>query len=74
MRSGRGKSIPSRGEFELLRELGSTRFAAVLPEIGGDWRTVYTKIFKDLAPRPSASVKRARAEIAEEVRRVMARH
>ena len=65
--------LPSRGEFALLLELGSTRFETVMPAVGGDWAAVYRQTFKDLAPRPSASMKRARKEVDEEVRRVRSR-
>ena len=33
--------LPSRGEFALLRRLGSVRFETTLPPIGGDWSSVY---------------------------------
>jgi hypothetical protein len=62
--------LPSRGEFALLRELGSTRFEITMPEVGGDWREVYRRIFANLAPRPSRSVKRARSEIEAEAKRL----
>ena len=62
--------MPSRGEFALLHELGSVRFEITLPEIGGDWQLTYTRIFRELAPRPSASVKRARREVEAEVKRL----
>ena len=65
--------MPSRGDFALLNELGSERFEITLPEVGGDWQQVYQRIFRDLAPRPSASVKRARKEVDSEVRRLRGR-
>jgi hypothetical protein len=65
--------LPSRGEFGMLHELGSIRFPTILPVIGGDWREVYTRIFADLAPRPSKGSKRMRAEIGAETAAIKAR-
>jgi hypothetical protein len=65
--------LPSRGEFALLHSLGSIRFEIVLPQIGGEWTEVFSSIFRDFAPRPSAGVKRARAQISEEVARLRRR-
>ena len=65
--------LPSRGDFALLHELGSTRFETVLPEVGGEYAAIYRQVFKDLSPRPSSSVKRARREMEDEVRRVRSR-
>ena len=44
--------LPSRGDFALLNELGSSRFEVVLPNVGGEWSAVYRQVFSDLAPRP----------------------
>ena len=64
--------LPSRGKFELLREMGSKRFEIELPDIGGDWTDVFTRVFKRLAPRPTAGAKRAHAEIETEIARLRA--
>ena len=53
--------LPSRGKFELLAEVGSISFPTILPPVGGDWEAVYTSLFTELAPRPSAGAKRGRA-------------
>jgi hypothetical protein len=65
--------LPSRGEFALLRRLGSTRFETVLPAIGADWMEAYRGVFGAFAPRPSAGVKRARKQVVDEVRSIRAR-
>ena len=64
---------PSRGKFELLAEMGSVSFPTILPPVGGDWEDVYTSLFTELAPRPSAGAKRSRAEIASELSSLKAR-
>ena len=55
--------LPSRGEFELLKELGSIPFEMKIPPIGGDWEQVLRDVFSSLAPRPNPGAKRARSEV-----------
>ena len=38
-------NLPSRGNFELLAEMGSLEFEMILPPVGGDWWRVYTSLF-----------------------------
>ena len=61
--------LPSRGEFALLAAMGSERFDASLPPVGGDWAAV----FRALQRRPSAGAKRARAELDSELAAARAR-
>ena len=54
---------PSRDEFALLRELGAVYFEVGWPPIGGEWSQVFKDVFRSLAPRLTASRKRARDEV-----------
>ena len=66
--------LPSRGEYDLLRDrYSSVWFDSRLPDIGGDWLAVYRRVFSELAPRPTPGVKRQRREIDEQVREIRAR-
>ena len=66
--------LPSRGEYDLLRDrYSSVWFDSRLPGIGGDWLAVYRRVFSELAPRPTPGVKRQRREIDEQVREIRAR-
>ena len=64
--------LPSRGKFKLLQEMGSVRFEIELPDIGGDWTDVFTRVFRRLAPPPTAGAKRGGAEIETEIARLWA--
>ena len=52
--------------------MGSVRFEIELPDVGGDWSDVFRRVFRKLAPRPTAGAKRARAEIESEIARIRA--
>ena len=54
---------PSRGEFALLTEFGSTEFEIRWPDLTSPWAGLFTQIFDEFAPRPSNSEKRARQSI-----------
>jgi hypothetical protein len=56
----------------MLKEMGSLPFEINLPEIGGDWTEVFTKVFREYAGRPTPGVKRARTEVNAEIRRIRA--
>jgi len=58
---------PSRGEFSLLRELGSTEFAVRWPDLDSAWAQVYDDIFDEFAPPPSKAEKRARGVVASAI-------
>ena len=65
--------LPSRGKFELLADMGSLQFEMILPPVGGGWWCVYTSLFMELAPRPSAGAKRSRAQVEAELESLKAR-
>lgn len=61
--------LPSRGEFELLQELGSVEGEVVWPDLRSGWKAALEAAFDAYAPRPSRGSKRARAEVALAVSR-----
>ena len=58
---------PSRGEFDLLDELGSTPFPIRWPDMDASWAGVFDATFREFAPRPSKAEKRARSAVASEI-------
>jgi hypothetical protein len=64
--------LPSRGEFELLRELGSIEFDTVVPVIKADWLEAYRAAFDGFAPRRTGAEKRTARDIETEVCRLRA--
>ena len=71
---------PSRDEFALLLEMGSTSFSSELrwPDIAPAWTGVFDRIFDAYAPKPSKAERAARRRVADEItaesaRRVRAR-
>ena len=58
---------PSRDDFALLAELGSTSFATVWPDVGAGWHDAFEHIFDKFAPRPSKAEKRARRAVDDAI-------
>ena len=58
---------PSRGELELLSELGSTAFEARWPDMDASWASAFTRIFDEFGVKPNKAEKRARREVAEAI-------
>ena len=59
--------LPSRNEFALLHELGSTSFEVRWPEIGSGWSGVFERIFDEFANKPTKSEKRARTSVRKAI-------
>lgn len=62
--------LPSRGEFELLHELGSIEFEIITPVIKADWLEAYRVAYDRYAPKRTGAEKRTARAIEVEVSRM----
>lgn len=58
---------PSRGELELLSELGSTAFMARWPDMDASWEKAFVQIFNEFGAKPTKAEKRARRTVEDAV-------
>jgi len=62
--------LPSRGEFEKLRELGSVYFEPVWPPLGSSWATTFTAAYQAYAPKPSRAACRFQREVQSAIENI----
>ena len=62
--------LPSRGDFALLREMGSTPVDLTLPEIAADWSQVYRDVYLAYARRRSRAEENASRDVQTEIQRI----
>ena len=55
--------LPSRDEFELLDEFGSTPFDIVWPDVSESWTDAFTRVFKSVSISPSRAAKKAQGRV-----------
>ena len=60
--------LPSRGDFDLLAQMGSKPFDVAWPPVGLSWRDAFRHAWKRASPsRPSTAAKRAFDEIQDAI-------
>ena len=64
---------PSRDEFGLLHEMGSTWFDVVWPDMESSWAGVFESILDEFGKKPTSGEKRVRAEVGAEIARERAK-
>jgi hypothetical protein len=64
---------PSRDEFGLLHEMGSTWFDVVWPDMESSWAGVFESILDEFGKKPTGGEKRVRAEVGAEIARERAK-